>query len=92
MNVQVAISKRRSKKVAGGIVRYSDLFENWQFYLYGIVNETLAVIGMSPFSSREEAFEDANDTLKVKSDDWLEMSEDDAEQYIFDHATNRWKV
>ena len=91
MSVLVAVSKRRAKRLAGGIIRHDETL-GWQLILYMIANGQLGPFGLSPFATREEAIADANDSMKTKDADWVEVHEDDAEQYILDHAKNQWSV
>ena len=89
MNVHVAIAKHRDKRLAGGIIAHADTL-GWHLIFYSIADGQLAPFAINPFPSREEAFADATETLKIADADWNEMEEDKAEQFILDHAKNRW--
>ena len=57
---------------------------------YTVVDGKAAPFGINHFASQEEAMGDAIEVLKATPADWVEVQDDQVEQYILDHATNRW--
>lgn len=90
MGIQVAVAKRRSKRVAGAAVHFAAELGWWQLILYTIVDDKVAPFGINHFASQDEAIADANDVLKATAADWVEVQEEGVEQYTLDHARNRW--
>ena len=75
--MQVAVAKRRAKRVAGAAMHYAADLGWWQVILYSIADEKIAPIGASHFASQEEAIADANEPLKVAASDPVEVCEAD---------------
>jgi hypothetical protein len=92
MNVRVAISKRRAKRLAAGVITRPEGSELWLLLLYSVADDRAIPFGMQQFETLEEALSEANDALRVAAADWLEIDEGSVEQFITSHTRNRWSV
>src|SRR5947208_11478137 len=90
MRVRLAIANRRAKRLAAGVVSYNAELGAWRLVLYTVVNGSVGPFAISHFDSIEQATQEANDTLKVKSSSWQELDENEIEGYILSNAKNRW--
>ncbi len=90
--MKLAISKRRSKRLAAGTVGYAHSLSKWYLTLYGVTNGTAHPFSASPFENAEEAIAEGNDLLKVREDDWIEIAESDIQEYIESNTRNRWDL
>ena len=90
MNVRLAIAKRRSKRLAAGVIHYVRSLGVWWVTLYSVADDTVGPFGTSCFDKLDDAMADANETLQVQDGDWIMVAENDVESHIREHACNRW--
>ena len=88
--MRLAISKRRTRRLAAGTVSYVESLGTWYLTLYMVVDGIALPFGASPFQSAEEAIREGNETLTCSDGDWVEVEEEDVIQYIQDNSRNSW--
>ena len=90
--MRVAISKRRAKRLAAGVIEHAADLGVWYLTLYTVANGTCAPFGATPHESFGDALLDGNDTLKCRDDDWTDVDEAELDEYIIANTINAWNV
>jgi hypothetical protein len=90
--MKIAIAKRRSKRLAAGVVFFAESLNIWYLTLYGVTNGAPHPFGASPFDNEADALNEGNETLKVNNGDWIDLPENEIDDYIKTNTRNRWDV
>ncbi|PWU09292.1 MAG: hypothetical protein C5B50_27645 [Verrucomicrobia bacterium] len=92
MKVQVGIAKRCSKKLAAGVIAFSEEFGVgvWHQFLYTVLDGKVSPFAEQGFETKEAAVDDLCEILKIKPDALVEINEKDVDEYILRNTRNQW--
>lgn len=92
MKVYIGIAKRRLKGLSAAAVAHEEDLGVWHVFLYGVLGNKAAPFAEDAFDTREEAFDHACETLKIKPQELVETDEEHTEDYILKHALHKWPL
>lgn len=92
MKAHVGIAKRRAKRLAAGVIVYSEDLDMWHVLLYSVVDGKVSPFAEQAFDTQQEATDDVCENLKIEPAELVEMDEDAVDDYILKTTRNKWST